>query len=160
MQVLKNIAFGMVKSVLFVFFCCFIFNIGLNYWNTVNVGYDDYVFVRGFENYGVETTARCIRETDVFIYQYIVDGEKYSLSSDLKYVDSVDKTIKIYYDILEPEKAIEQYRLNEIDTFYSDSLKGLANCYLKFVGLVFLYSLLWYLIDRIKYNKILWKDMV
>ena len=68
--------------------------------------------------------------------------------------------IKIYYDILEPENAIESSRLEEIDSFYSDSMKDLANCYLLFVGSVFIFSLLWFLLDKIKYTKNIWKDLV
>lgn len=160
MRLGKNILFLLLKFCLFGLLSYFVLIMLYGLYYKVSNNYDNYVYVRSFENYGIETEAVCIDEKEGYLYEYSVNDTTFTLLSDKKYSDSVDKSIKIYYDILEPENAIESSRLEEIDSFYSDSMKDLANCYLLFIGSVFIFSLLWFLLDKIKYNKNIWKDLV
>ena len=154
----KNLGFSILKLVLFVFLCSFILNTGLGFWNDLKAGYHEYTFVRGFENFGVETTAICVDEKDNLIYEYWLDGQAYTFIRD-DFREPQEK-ITIYYDMLEPDIAIETVRLGEIDNFYSDTFKDISMCYVKAVFGVFIFSIVWYILDLIKHNKLIWKDAV
>ena len=154
---IKNFGFLILKIALIVFLGCFIFNIGKTFYTNLIDDYSNYLFVRGFENYGIETVAK---QKDENIYTYIVNDEEYFYIRDNVSSESIDKTVNIYYDSLSPEIVIETYQLSEIDSFHSDTFRVVMNCYLMALFCVFVFSLLWFLLDKLKYNKIIWKQCV
>jgi hypothetical protein len=155
---IKNLGFSVLKLGLIVLLCSFILNTGLSFWNDLKADYHEYTFVGGFENFGVETTASCIDKKDGLIYEYIVNEETYTFIRD-DFRKSSD-TIKVYYDLLEPDIAIETVRLTEINDFYSNIFKDISMFYIEVVCAVFIFSLIWYILDLLKYNKLIWKDAV
>ena len=152
----KNISIMCVKIFLVICLCVFIFSLGYHFYDNLKEDYSNYLYVRGFENYGVEVEA--ILEDNVYIYN--VDGVEYYYQNEDNSVVSIDKIQKIYYDILEPDECILSHELDEIDSFYSNILRNLMWVYLKLVLGVCILGFCWYLLDRIKYNTFIWKKCV
>lgn len=151
-RTIKNVVIFLLQlSLLVVLLNNFIDN-SLLFYNNLKINYDNYLYVRGFENYGVETIAEQIPYKKNY-YKYKVDNNNFYYKSD----DTIDKTIKIYYDILEPSESIRSEELVKINSFYSDIFKGLSEVYIRLIILTFGISIIWYLLDRIKYSKRIWK---
>lgn len=152
----KNISIMCIKIFLVICLCFFVFALGFNFYETLKDDYSDYLYVKAFENYGVETEA--ILRDNVYIYE--VNGVEYSYQMDDNSSASIDKSIKIYYDILEPDENIMSHELREVNSFYSNVFHNLMLVYIKLVISVFILGVFWYICDRIKYNTKIWRKSV
>lgn len=151
-RTIKNIVIFLLQlSLIAILIFNFLIN-SFNFFNTLKNNYQHYLYIRGFENYGIETIAEQI-PYKMNYYQYVVNGQNFYYKSD----DTIDKTVKIYYDILEPNEVIKSEELEEIDSFYSDIFRGLSEVYIKLVIMTFSISIMWFLLDKIKYSKMIWK---
>lgn len=162
-KVLKSLGFGIVKLGLVVLYFYVVYLLTFNTIGRIGQDYDNYLYVKGFANYGAEMVAELsdsISEVDTVQYAYTVGEKEYYVEKAKKDNVTIDKTLKIYYDILEPEKNVEADELNSVNDFYSDSLKSLANTYLFIFLSTIILGLLWYLLDMFKYNKRVWKGLV
>lgn len=159
---LKNIGIIILKIALFIALSVSLVNTSLDCFANIVDDYSNYLYVRGFENYGKEVIAFQTRDKndEDNVYTYIVDDVEYSYILDESSGASLDKTIKIYYDILEPNMAILHTELKDIDSFYADCFRDVANLYGLMLCNILGFSLLWFILDKIKYNKILWKQYV
>ena len=72
----------------------------------------------------------------------------------------IDKSVKIIYDTFEPNVSIFEKQVNQINSFYADTLKSLGFVYVKLFILVVILGILWFLLDVVKYNKKLWNIYV
>lgn len=152
----KNISIMCIKIFLVICLCFFVLSLGYHFYDNLKEDYYNYLYVRGFDNYGVETEV--ILKDNVYIYT--VDGVEYLYQNEDNSAVSIDKTIKIYYDILEPSEYILSHELDDIDSFYSNTLHNLMWVYLKLVIGVFVFGFCWYILDRVKYNYLIWKKSV
>lgn len=160
---LKSLGFGIVKFGLVVLYFYVVFLLTSNTIGRIGQNYDNYLYVKGFVNYGAEMTAELsdsISEVDTVQYAYMVGDKEYYIEKAKKDNVTIDKTLKIYYDILEPEKSVEASELNSVNDFYSSSLKSVANTYLFIFLSTIILGLLWYLLDMFKYNLRVWKGLV
>lgn len=162
-KVLKLVGFGVAKLLLVCLYLYVVFILTFNTIGRIGQNYDNYLYVKGFANYGAEMVAELsdsISEVDTLQYKYVVADKEYYLEKAKKGNSTIDKTLKIYYDILEPEKSVEADKLNSVNDFYSNSLVSLANTYLFIFLSTIILGLLWYLLDVFKYNKSFWKGLV
>lgn len=160
---MKALGFGLVKFGLVVLYFYVVFLLTSNTIGRIGQDYDNYLYIKGFVNYGAEMTAELsdsISEIDTVQYAYMVGDKEYYIEKSKKNDVAIDKTLKIYYDILEPEKNVEAGELNSVNAFYSNSLKSVANTYLFIFLSTIVLGLLWYLLDMFKYNKRVWKGLV
>ena len=153
----KNIGIMILKIALFIALSVFFVNSSISCGTNIIDGYSNYLYVRGFENYGLETVATKTKDN---VYTYTVDDVEYSYILSESSGASLDKTIKIYYDILEPDSAILKSELKDIDSFYANCFREVANLYILALQSVFAFGVVWFILDKIKYNKILWKEYV
>lgn len=154
---LKNIGILLLKIFLIIYLCTYSFNLCVGCFQDIKESYNNYLYVRGFENYGAEAIAT-LKEDNV--YTYIVKDVEYSYILDTLDGESVDKSINIYYDILEPNMAVLKSELKDIDSFYSNIFRSVMFGYVTLLEYVFCFSIIWFILDKIKYNKILWREYV
>ena len=153
---IKNIGFFCLKLAIVIFW---IYSVVTNICGSaVNVidEYSNYSYVRGFENYGEKTVANLKGN----VYIYTVDEVEYKIKKSELNVESIDKSIDIYYDILEPNESILVEELENADSFYANLFRGIANAYVTCVISVIGLGASFFILDKVKYNKLLWKQFV
>ena len=154
---LKNFVFFILKLLIIVLFCLQCFSLGVSHFNNIKLEYNNYTDLRGKSNWMTEGIADLVEENSNYgIYNYNVNEVDYTLKIDKNSVEIIDKTVKIVYDSDRPEIVVTEYDLNEIDSFYTNGLKTVCLYYIEVFCLVIILGVCWYLLDYLKYNKVLW----
>lgn len=151
---IKNIGFFCLKLAIAIFWISTVVTNVCGYAVDVIEGFDNYSYVRGFENYGEKTVANLKGN----VYIYTVNDVEYKIKKSELPAESIDKSIDIYYDILEPEQNILVEELKNADNFYSDIFRGVTNGYITIVISVIGLGISFFILDKIKYNKLIWKQ--
>lgn len=115
--------------------------------------FERYKDIRGIQNYGTSCIGTLVKnEGNNLSYRYIVDGKAYY--KNIENIDgvSVDNKVELLYDILEPDLCILKSESNGIDNFYTNKFKDLGIIYIKIFCLVIVYSVLWYVLDVLRYK--------
>lgn len=157
-RIIKSIGFFCLKLALVIFWIYSVVTNICTYAVNIIDDYSNYLYIRGFETYGEETVATFNEKDNVYIY--MVDEVEYSIERNGLSVESIDKSIDIYYDILEPEKNILSEELVNADSFYSDVFKGVSNVYMMCAISVLCLGFGFFVLDKVKYNKLIWKQFV
>ena len=152
---IKNIGFFCLKLALIAFWAYSLVTNICGYATNVINETSDYFYVRGFETYGEKTTATLNKNN---VYIYTVDDVEYKVKTEKLDSESIDKSIEIYYDILEPEENILTEELVMADSFYSGIFRDIANIYVMTVITVLGLGFSFFILDSVKYNKLLWKQ--
>lgn len=161
LRFIKNFSFFILKILLISLFIYSVSIISVNFYENIKENYSNYTFVRGLENYGNVTEGTLISQDSInYLYSYEVNGEKYFINLEENDSSSVDKSVKIIYDTFEPNVSIFEKQVNQINSFYADTLKSLGFVYVKLFILVVILGILWFLLDVVKYNKKLWNIYV
>lgn len=159
LHMLKNLMFFVFKLLIVVLFVLTCTNLSLFYLSNIGTEYDNYVEIKGMSNWMSSSIATFEKEnvnTNQLIYSYNIEGKKYLLQIEKTSVDSIDNEVNILYDKSNPKEVITENQISKINSFYTDSLKTVCLFYIEVFGLVILLGLIWWLLDYIKYNKVLW----
>ncbi len=142
-----------------------ILHIVMGFLTNLSVDYSNYALVRGLEKYGVVDKAylkESNTEDDLYksVYGYIVEDVEYTINIYSNSSVSIDESVEILYDSINPSVNVEKSIVKEIDSFYSNMFKQGLFLYIKIFGLVTIMSALWFCIDLLKYDKFIWKQYV
>ena len=85
MRLGKNILFLLLKFCLFGLLSYFVLIMLYGLYYKVSNNYDNYVYVRSFENYGIETEAVCIDEKEGYLYECGIADEIGKYRPDCRY---------------------------------------------------------------------------
>lgn len=142
-----------------------ILHIITGFFTYFSLEYSNYALVRGLEKYGVVEQAY-LKESSIVdnynksVYGYKVEDVEYTINIYTNSSASIDELVEILYDSINPSVNIEKSIVKDIDNFYSDMFKQALLLYIKIFGLAIIWSALWFCIDILKYNKVLWKQYV
>lgn len=160
---LKNSGILLSKLVSIVVLLFLILHIVTGFFTSFSLEYSNYALVRGLEKYGVVEQAY-LKESSVednfnkSVYGYKVEDVEYTINIYSNSSVSIDESVEILYDSINPSVNIEKSVVKNIDSFYSTMFKQVLLMYVKIFGLVVILSALWFCIDILKYNKVLWKQ--
>ena len=177
-KVIKDFFIFIIKVGLLVLLFYFIFQ---KYFGFVKESFnifERYEKIRGISNYAVYVEANLVENagnntevkdilnlydietTDFAIYNYIVEGKENFVKIPIISTDTVDNTVEIVYDSIEPDIVIKKDEFVKINLFYEDRLNELTYIYILLLLYIAVCGFLWYLLDIIKYCKLLWKGNV
>lgn len=169
----KNIGILILKLIILAIL---LLHIGYTFFAFLNDTIDifkRYQDIRGLYNYGITVEANKVnykvsdfsdivelypKESENFdIYRFKIGEKDFFVRIN---GESLDKSIEIVYDELNPNIVTKKVELHKINHFYEDRLNVLANMYLMLLGYILGYGIIWYLLDLIKYSKKIWKECV
>lgn len=150
---LYNALFICFKIILSSLLIYYIFCTSFSFITSFLTDFEKYRDIRGIQNYGSDCIGTFIRkDNNILIYRYIVEGKVYYKNIDNVDSPLVDNKVELLYDVLEPNLCILKSEGLKIDSFYKETFENLGYLYMKYFGLVFLFSVFWYILDVLKYK--------
>ena len=164
-RTIKNLSMLFLKMLCVCGFILIVLNISLGFIETLSSEYSHYTLVRGLEKYGVTETAY-LKENksdgglNTSVYEYIIDDVEYTIKVHSNLSVSIDESVEILYDSINPSVNIEKSVVDGIDSFYSDIMKQGLFLYIRLILFVIILGFFWFCIDLIKYSKFIWKKYI